>query len=138
MVSICSTPIWRMAASTPMAANTQRHDATAPSHVPSGTPLYLVHVSTKEAMDEITYARGKGQAVYGEVLAGHLLLAQRHCPGSDAVAAGLNIAAFNAGTAAGGALGATLIVAFGLPSIAIGGALARPVQPYTAHTTGHT
>ena len=53
-----------------------------------------------------------------------LLLAQRHCPGSDAVAAGLNIAAFNAGTAAGGALGATLIVAFGLPSIAIGGALA--------------
>ena len=53
-----------------------------------------------------------------------LLLAQRHCPGSDAVAAGLNIAAFNAGTAAGGALGAALIVAFGLPSIAIGGALA--------------
>ncbi|MGV8869124.1 MAG: MFS transporter [Janthinobacterium svalbardensis] len=53
-----------------------------------------------------------------------LLLAQRHCPGSDAVAAGLNIAAFNAGTAFGGALGATLIVAFGLPSIAIGGALA--------------
>ncbi|MFL1493194.1 dihydropyrimidinase [Pseudomonas sp. O64] len=39
-----------------------------------GTPLYLVHVSTKEALDEITYARGKGQPVYGEVLAGHLLL----------------------------------------------------------------
>jgi len=53
-----------------------------------------------------------------------LRLAQRHCPGSDAVAAGLNIAAFNAGTAAGGALGGVLIVAFGLPSIAIGGALA--------------
>ncbi|MGK5070236.1 MFS transporter [Janthinobacterium sp. RT4P48] len=53
-----------------------------------------------------------------------LRLAQRHCPGSDAVAAGLNIAAFNAGTAAGGALGAALIVSFGLPSIAIGGALA--------------
>jgi DHA1 family inner membrane transport protein len=53
-----------------------------------------------------------------------LLLAQRHCPGSDAVAAGLNIAAFNAGTAFGGALGGALIVAFGLPSIAIGGALA--------------
>jgi hypothetical protein len=29
-----------------------------------------------------------------------LRLAQQHCPGSDAVAAGLNIAAFNAGTAA--------------------------------------
>lgn len=53
-----------------------------------------------------------------------LHLAQRHCPGSDAVAAGLNIAAFNAGTAAGGALGGALIVVFGLPSIAIGGALA--------------
>ena len=53
-----------------------------------------------------------------------LRLAQQHCPGSDAVAAGLNIAAFNAGTAAGGALGGVLIVAFGLPSIAIGGALA--------------
>ncbi len=39
-----------------------------------GTPLYLVHVSTKEALDEITYARSKGQPVYGEVLAGHLLL----------------------------------------------------------------
>ena len=39
-----------------------------------GTPLYLVHVSTREALDEITYARGKGQPVYGEVLAGHLLL----------------------------------------------------------------
>ena len=53
-----------------------------------------------------------------------LLLAQRHCPGSDAVAAGLNIAAFNAGTALGGALGGVLIVTFGMASIAIGGALA--------------
>ncbi|WFR81555.1 MFS transporter [Janthinobacterium rivuli] len=53
-----------------------------------------------------------------------LRLAQQHCPASDAVAAGLNIAAFNAGTAVGGALGGALIVAFGLPSIAIGGALA--------------
>ena len=53
-----------------------------------------------------------------------LALAQQHCPGSDGVAAGLNIAAFNAGTAVGGALGGALIVAFGLPSIAIGGALA--------------
>ena len=53
-----------------------------------------------------------------------LRLAQRLCPGSDAVAAGLNIAAFNAGTAAGGALGGMLIVSSGLPAIAIGGALA--------------
>ena len=53
-----------------------------------------------------------------------LRLAQRHCPGSDAVAAGLNIAAFNTGTALGGALGGVLIVTFGMASIAIGGALA--------------
>lgn len=39
-----------------------------------GTPLYLVHVSCKEALDEITYARAKGQPVYGEVLPGHLLI----------------------------------------------------------------
>ncbi len=39
-----------------------------------GTPLYLVHISSREALDEIAYARAKGQPVYGEVLAGHLLL----------------------------------------------------------------
>ena len=52
-----------------------------------------------------------------------LALARQFCPGSDAVAAGLNIAAFNLGTAAGGALGGMLIVASGLASIAVGGAL---------------
>ncbi len=36
-----------------------------------GTPLYLVHISSREALDEIAYARAKGQPVYGEVLAGH-------------------------------------------------------------------
>ncbi len=39
-----------------------------------GSPLYLVHVSTRDALDEITYARSKGQRVFGECLAGHLLL----------------------------------------------------------------
>nr|AAA21752.1 D-hydantoinase [Pseudomonas putida] len=39
-----------------------------------GTPLYVVHISSREALDEITYARAKGQPVYGEVLPGHLLL----------------------------------------------------------------
>jgi dihydropyrimidinase len=37
-------------------------------------PLYLVHVSTKDALDAIDYARGQGQRVFGECLAGHLLL----------------------------------------------------------------
>jgi len=39
-----------------------------------GLPLYLVHVSTKDALDEIARARSNGQRVYGEVLAGHLLV----------------------------------------------------------------
>lgn len=39
-----------------------------------GVPLYLVHVSTKDALDEIIRARGNGQRVFGEALAGHLLI----------------------------------------------------------------
>jgi len=39
-----------------------------------GIPLYLVHVSTKDALDEITRARNAGQRVFGEALAGHLLI----------------------------------------------------------------
>jgi len=39
-----------------------------------GVPLYVVHVSCAESLDAITRARARGQRVYGEVLAGHLLL----------------------------------------------------------------
>ena len=35
-------------------------------------PIYAVHVSCEEALQAITRARGEGQRVYGEVLAGHL------------------------------------------------------------------
>ena len=38
------------------------------------TPLYIVHNSCKEAVEAITRARNEGQRVYGEVLAGHLLV----------------------------------------------------------------
>ncbi|MFT5709686.1 MAG: dihydropyrimidinase [Halioglobus sp.] len=38
------------------------------------TPIYVVHVSTKDALDAISYARDQGQRVFGECLAGHLLL----------------------------------------------------------------
>lgn len=37
-----------------------------------GAPIYLVHVSTEEAVDAIRYAKDHGQTVFGEVLAGHL------------------------------------------------------------------
>ncbi len=39
-----------------------------------GNPLYIVHNSCKEAVEAITRARSEGQRVYGEVLAGHLLI----------------------------------------------------------------
>ena len=39
-----------------------------------GTPIYIVHVSTQDAADEIAYARSKGMKVFGEVLAGHLVI----------------------------------------------------------------
>jgi dihydropyrimidinase len=39
-----------------------------------GVPLYIVHVSAREAVQEIARARGEGQRVFGEVLGGHLLL----------------------------------------------------------------
>ena len=37
-------------------------------------PLYVVHVSCRQALEAITRARNEGQRVFGEVLAGHLLI----------------------------------------------------------------
>ena len=39
-----------------------------------GTPVYIVHVSCAESLDAISRARAKGQRVYGEALAGHLVI----------------------------------------------------------------
>ncbi len=39
-----------------------------------GSPLYIVHNSCRQALEAITRARNEGQRVYGEVLAGHLLV----------------------------------------------------------------
>jgi dihydropyrimidinase len=39
-----------------------------------GTPLYIVHNSCTNSLDAITRARLRGQRVFGEVLAGHLLI----------------------------------------------------------------
>ena len=39
-----------------------------------GTPIYIVHVSCAQALAAITRARGEGQRVFGEALAGHLLI----------------------------------------------------------------
>ncbi len=39
-----------------------------------GVPLYVVHVSAKEALDAVARARGEGQRVFAEVLAGHLVI----------------------------------------------------------------
>ena len=37
-------------------------------------PIYIVHVSCQESLAAITRARNEGQRVYGEVLAGHLVI----------------------------------------------------------------
>jgi dihydropyrimidinase len=39
-----------------------------------GVPVYLVHVSTRDALEVIARARRRGGRVFGEVLAGHLLV----------------------------------------------------------------
>jgi dihydropyrimidinase len=39
-----------------------------------GVPIYIVHVSCIEAAEAIARARARGQRVYGEVLAGHLVI----------------------------------------------------------------
>jgi dihydropyrimidinase len=39
-----------------------------------GAPVYIVHVSTEQATRAIAEARGRGQRVYGEVLAQHLVV----------------------------------------------------------------
>ncbi len=39
-----------------------------------GAPIYLVHCSVEESVDAIRYAQNKGQHVYGECLAGHLVV----------------------------------------------------------------
>ena len=39
-----------------------------------GVPVYIVHVSAKEALEAIERGQSGGQRVFGEVLAGHLLI----------------------------------------------------------------
>ena len=39
-----------------------------------GVPLYVVHVSARQSLEAIVRARNEGQRVFGEVLAGHLLV----------------------------------------------------------------
>ncbi len=39
-----------------------------------GVPIYVVHVSCAESAEVIALARARGQRVYGEVLAGHLVV----------------------------------------------------------------
>jgi dihydropyrimidinase len=39
-----------------------------------GVPIYVVHVSCRESAQAIARARSQGQRVYGEVLAGHLVI----------------------------------------------------------------
>ncbi len=62
-------PLSRPPAAEGEAANRALHFAET-----IGVPLYIVHVSTSEAVEELKRARAQGQRCYGEVLAGHLLI----------------------------------------------------------------
>ena len=57
----------------PMVEAEAAHRAIAIADV-LGVPIYVVHVSCMESADAIALARARGQRVYGEVLAGHLLV----------------------------------------------------------------
>jgi dihydropyrimidinase len=39
-----------------------------------GVPVYIVHVSARQALEAVTRARNEGQRAFGEVLAGHLII----------------------------------------------------------------
>jgi len=42
-----------------------------------GEPVYIVHVSCKDALDVISRARREGQVVFGEALCEHLMIDDR-------------------------------------------------------------
>ena len=52
-----------------------------------GVPVYVVHVSSTETAEVIALARARGQRVYGEVLAGHLLVDESVYQNPDFVSA---------------------------------------------------
>ena len=56
-----------------------------------GVPIYLVHVSSRQSLEAITRARNEGQRVYGEVLAGHLLIDDSVYRDKDFVAAAAHV-----------------------------------------------
>ena len=80
MASWCSTcrkaAGWDRAGSAPLSRPSQveRQAASRAIRIRNPRHRFLVHISSREALDEIAYARAKGQPVYGEVLPGHLLL----------------------------------------------------------------
>jgi dihydropyrimidinase len=57
----------------PMVEGEAAHRAIAIAEV-LGVPIYVVHVSCIESAEAIARARARGQRVFGEVLAGHLLV----------------------------------------------------------------
>ncbi len=56
-----------------------------------GVPIYVVHVSCIESAEAIARARARGQRVYGEVLAGHLVIDDSVYRNPDFVAAAAHV-----------------------------------------------
>ncbi len=56
-----------------------------------GVPIYLVHVSSRQSLEAIMRARNEGQRVFGEVLAGHLLIDDSVYRDTDFVSAAAHV-----------------------------------------------
>jgi dihydropyrimidinase len=56
-----------------------------------GVPIYIVHNSCRQSLEAITRARNEGQRVFGEVLAGHLLVDDSVYRDADPVVAAAHV-----------------------------------------------
>ena len=75
-------PHWHALTRPPETEGEATHRAIQLSHV-AGSPLYVVHVSCKDAIDPIAYAREKGWNVWGETCTQYLFIDYTHLERPD-------------------------------------------------------
>src|SRR5204863_2752166 len=75
-------PHWHALTRPPETEGEATHRAIQLAHV-AGSPLYVVHVSCKDAIDPIAYAREKGWDVWGETCTQYLFIDYTHLERPD-------------------------------------------------------
>jgi dihydropyrimidinase len=75
-------PHWHALTRPPETEGEAAHRAIQLAHV-AGSPLYVVHVSCKDAIDPIAYAREKGWDVWGETCTQYLFIDYTHLERPD-------------------------------------------------------